>query len=131
MIDELREGVETFVAIFQEDYLRIFYLLLVSAVILGVFLAASVIPNYFGIGPKNPDFAYCASPGDAYVLQQGFVLAPLFTYITNPPLGQAQMGCPVVTSNYGLIALYFVEMTVVVTILGFIAVIFAHSMGIL
>lgn len=131
MMDEIGEGFETYLNIFRDEPFRLFWIPIFAAIITGVFLAAGTIPTKFGIGPHNPDIDYCVAVNTPAVLTQGFILSPILTYISNPPLGEAELACPVILSDYGLMALWWIEATFIVVFLSFIGTIIAHSFGLI
>lgn len=103
--------IETLGVLFS-DWIRLAMMFVAGLMILGVILATNLIPQFTGF-VHNPDLKYC---GTAPVLEQWFVLVPIISYFTNPPLGQAQVVCPVMQGEVTLLLAWYMEIMVVVFI---------------
>lgn len=113
------------IGILVSDIPRFLVIFLFGGIILGYFAAGNLAPTVSGV-INNPDLAYC---GKAAILKQPIILIPIFTYLTNPPLGQAEMACVFISQDYTLIGIYYAEIMVILFVAAIAGIIFLNLTG--
>lgn len=119
-VDQFKEAID----VLFSDKARFGAIFVIAAIVLGILAAVNIAPSFTGF-VHNPDLNYCSYP----INKQSFILVPVFTYFTNPPLGQSEMACPFLTQNYPLIIIYYIEISAILIIAVLIGIMVLNLSG--